>query len=270
MQDQLTAVCRIARQAGSILQKYFSETTLVEWKAPGDPVTIADREASDFIVAELRHLFPQDGILSEEMPDDPTRPERDRVWMIDPMDGTREFIARRQDFAVMIGLIAGGDPILGAVYQPGTDKLYSAARGLGATLEQNGQTFPLRVSSESRASQMTIAMSRSHRSGRVDEIAKRLGICQEIRMGSVGLKVGLICEGDAHLYLHLGTHTQIWDTCAPEAILIEAGGRLTDVDGNRLDYTRRECRNPNGVVASNGIIHERAIRITQQVMLNIS
>ena len=115
---------------------------------------------------------------------------------------------------------------------------------------------------------MTIAMSRSHRSGRVDELEQRLRISHEIRIGSVGLKVGLICEGTAHLYVHLGTHTQIWDTCAPEAILFEAGGRLTDVDGNRLDYTRKEAKNPNGVVASNGWIHDRAIRIAQQVISN--
>jgi 3'(2'), 5'-bisphosphate nucleotidase len=268
MQDELKAVRQIARKAGAILLKYFAETTSVEWKAPGDPVTIADREASELIVTELRKLFPSDGILSEEMPDDPGRLNRTRVWMIDPMDGTREFIARRQDFSVMIGLISEGIPVLGVVYQPCTDKLYSAAKGIGAVLEHEGQSHVLQVSPEEDASQMTIAMSRSHRSARVDELAHRLRIRREIRIGSVGLKVGLICEGAAHLYVHLGTHTQIWDTCAPEAILFEAGGELTDVDGNRLDYTRRQLQNPNGVIASNGRIHERAIRIANQVMLN--
>src|SRR3954469_10003097 len=120
MQDELTEIRRIARQAGAILLKYYEQTTSVEWKAPGDPVTVADREASEFIVAELRQLFPEDGILSEEMPDDPSRIKRTRVWMIDPMDGTREFIANRQDFAVMIGLVEAAIPTLGVVYQPCT------------------------------------------------------------------------------------------------------------------------------------------------------
>src|SRR5215467_11986347 len=131
----------------------------------------------------------------------------------------------------MIGLVSEGIPVLGVVYQPCTDKLYAAATGVGAILEQDGQSHVLQVSPEQNASQMTIAMSRSHRSGRIDELAQRLRIGHEIRTGSVGLKVGLICEAAAHIYVHLGTHTQIWDTCAPEAILFEAGGRLTDIDG---------------------------------------
>lgn len=267
MRDELRQIQRIARQAGAILMKYYQQqSTAVEWKAPGDPVTIADREASEFIVFELQKLFPQDGILSEEMPDDPLRTGRTHVWMVDPMDGTREFIAGRQDFAVMIGRVVEGVPTLGVVYQPCTDKLYAAANGVGATLETGGTTQVLRVSEEQTAAHMTIAMSRSHRSGRVDQIAERLRISRVIRMGSVGLKVGLISEGAAHLYIHLGTHTQIWDTCAPEAILFEAGGRLTDVHGKRLDYTRREVRNPNGVIASNGLIHDRAVRVALQVI----
>src|SRR5262249_455859 len=105
MRDELNEVRRIARDAGAILSKYYEQAPSIEGKAPGDPVTVADREASEFIVRELSELFPTDGILSEEMPDDPARIHRSRVWMVDPMDGTREFIAHRPDFAVMIGLI---------------------------------------------------------------------------------------------------------------------------------------------------------------------
>src|SRR5215472_54633 len=134
--NELKEVCRIAKGAGAILGKYHPETTAVEWKAPGDPVTIADRRASEFIVDEIRRLFPSDGILSEEMADDPSRIYQSRVWMIDPMDGTREFIAGRDDFAVMIGLVVNGTPQLGVVYQPSTDKMYYAAAGFGASLQQ--------------------------------------------------------------------------------------------------------------------------------------
>jgi 3'(2'), 5'-bisphosphate nucleotidase len=110
---------------------------------------------------------------------------------------------------------------------------------------------------------MTMAQSRSHRSGRIDRIASNLRIPHAIRMGSVGLKVGLICESKAHLYIHAGSQTHIWDTCAPEAILREAGGRLTDVYGEPLRYRERAVRNTRGVIASNGTIHDRAVRVTQ-------
>src|SRR4051794_9989599 len=116
--EELEEVKRIAKQAGAILLEHFGGSTPVEWKSPGDPVTVADRKASEFIVHELHGLFPQDGILSEELPDNAVRLKRNRVWMIDPMDGTRDFIAGGDDFAVMIGLIEAGRPILGVVYQP--------------------------------------------------------------------------------------------------------------------------------------------------------
>src|SRR5262249_37085201 len=152
---------------------------------------------------------------------------------------------------------------LGVVYQPTADKLYAASRGAGAFLENRGVTSALRVSAESAALQMTIAMSRSHRSARVDRIASDLRIAQSIRMGGVGLKVGTICEARAHLYIHLGNKTHIWDTCAPEAILTEAGGRMTDAYGDPLDYTQLEVKNPRGVIASNALIHDRVLSIVR-------
>jgi 3'(2'), 5'-bisphosphate nucleotidase len=144
--------------------------------------------------------------------------------------------------------------------------MYFACHGHGAALEYNNRVVPLRVSAERIASRMTIALSRSHRSGRVDRMAGQLRIHQVIRIGSVGLKVGLISEGRAHLYIHAGNQTKIWDTCAPEAILFEAGGRLTDLSGRRLDYTRQEVHNPNGIIATNGLIHDRAVRVALQII----
>jgi 3'(2'), 5'-bisphosphate nucleotidase len=113
---------------------------------------------------------------------------------------------------------------------------------------------------------MTMAVSRSHRSARVDAIRERLRIKDSIQMGSVGLKVGLVCEGLAHLYIHTGIGTKLWDTCGPEAILRESGGRMTDVSNNLLQYTAREIKNFSGLIASNGEIHDRAVEATQSVL----
>lgn len=266
MQKELETAKELALGAGAILMDHFEKSVSVDWKAPGDPVTAADREANDLIVSGLKRAFPEHGVLSEEEEDDLSRLHRTYVWMIDPMDGTREFIDHREDFAVQIGLVTGGIPVLGVVYQPPKDKLYYAAAGMGTFLETGGSRSRLHVSTEQTASMMTVAVSRSHRSARVDAIINQLRIKESIAMGSVGLKVGLVCEGRAHLYIHPGGRTKLWDTCAPEAILREAGGRITDVSNQPLRYNISEYRNLNGLVVTNGVIHDRVIQVTQSVL----
>src|SRR5438477_3865171 len=138
MEKELGIAKQLAVAAGRILMEYYEQAVLVDWKAPGDPVTAADRAANEFIVTSLAREFPEHGILSEEETDDFVRLERSHVWMIDPMDGTKEFIDHRGDFAVQIGLVVDGLPALGVVYQPTTKKLYYAANGMGAFLETEG------------------------------------------------------------------------------------------------------------------------------------
>jgi len=266
LEKELSVAKKLAIEAGAILMRYYQQSLEIQWKAPGDPVTAADREASALIVASLSKEFPTHAILSEEEPDNLTRLNQSHVWMIDPMDGTREFIEHRGEFAVQIGLVVDGTPIVGAVYQPTTKKLYYAGRGMGAFLELNGERSPLHVSKEDTASRLTIAMSRSHRSVRVEAIRERLRIPNVVRMGSVGLKVGAVCEGRAHLYVHTGSRTNLWDTCGPEAILREAGGTMTDISNEPLRYDAQDVRNPNGLIASNGVIHQRALQVTQSVV----
>jgi len=266
MQKEIKVARELAIAAGAILMDYFEKSVSIDWKAPGDPVTAADREANSLIVTTLKREFPDHGVLSEEEEDDLNRLDRSHVWMVDPMDGTREFLDHREDFAVQIGLVTGGIPVLGVVYQPAKGKLYYAAPGLGTHLEMSGATTRLHVSHEQTASQMVVAVSRSHRSARVDAICDRLRIKESIAMGSVGLKVGLVCEGRAHLYVHTGGRTKLWDTCAPEAILREAGGRMSDIANDPLRYDAAEYHNLNGLVATNGIIHDRVIQATQAVL----
>jgi 3'(2'), 5'-bisphosphate nucleotidase len=270
MEKELAIAKRLALEAGSILLGHYRQSYAVDWKAPGDPVTAADRAASQLIVCHLAREFPKHAILSEEEPDDLSRLNESYVWMIDPMDGTREFIDHRDEFAVQIGLVVEGAPALGVVYQPTTQKIYYAARGMGAFIDCNGAVAPLLVSPEETASRLTIAVSRSHRSARVEAIRRRLRIPNVIRTGSVGLKVGKLCEGRAHLYIHTGGRTRLWDTCAPEAILKEAGGRITDISNEPLQYRGRELCNTNGLIASNGVIHDRAVQVTQSVVNSYS
>jgi 3'(2'), 5'-bisphosphate nucleotidase len=255
MERELEVARRLAREAGERILEFYRGDTEVQWKGVGDPVTAADHAANELIVAELRRAFPDDGILAEESPDNTDRLTRRRVWMIDPMDGTKQFIEKIDEFAVMIGLAIEGEPHLGVVYQPPLDRLYYGATGVGAYVEEKWSTKRLHVTDVHDLSKMTIALSRSHHSVTVDRVCDHLGVGHRIKSGSVGLKFGLIAEGRAHLYIHATAQTNQWDTCGPEAILKAAGGTITDLTGEMLRYNRSEIRNLNGIVASNGTRH---------------
>lgn len=249
----------LAVRAGSILLDHYAKRSSVTWKAPGDPVTEADRVANDFLTKELHRAHPDDGVLSEEAPDDRSRLTKRRVWMVDPIDGTLEFVSHVGEFAVMIGLAVEGRSVAGVVYQPTTGRLYYAVEGGGAFVEHAGARVRLSVSSESDPSQATLALSRSHQSARVDLVRRRLGISKTILSGSIGLKIGLICERRADLYLQLGSRTHQWDICAPEVILREAGGIATDAHNHPLIYNRSESRNLHGIIAGNSAMHRLAV-----------
>jgi 3'(2'), 5'-bisphosphate nucleotidase len=259
---------RLAREAGTAILNYYDEPVRVEEKIGVDqqtePVTVADHIANELIVGGLKHEFPDDGILAEESVDTARRLTKSRAWMIDPLDGTNGFIARDGDFAVQIGLVVDGQVVLGVVYQPVPDVLYRAIRGSGAWIERSGYpTVAAKVSDQTNVSLMRLAASRTHRSPRMDKVVQALQVKEEVRRGSVGVKVGLIIEQQCDLYVHLSSRTKQWDTCAPQIILTEAGGRCTDLFGGPLLYNTPDVQNRNGLVASNGIAHEVVIEILQ-------
>jgi 3'(2'), 5'-bisphosphate nucleotidase len=260
---ELRVALRLAREAGAVVLEYYNTPLHVEQKEnayDSEPVTEADRAANALIVAGIRHEFPDDGILAEESIDTERRLGKRRVWMIDPLDGTKGFISRGADFAVQIGLAVDGESVLGVVYQPLPRVMYWAARAGGAWIERNGTAAErARVSDVSDIRHMRLAASRSHRSPRMDRVVRALGLEQEVQRNSVGVKVGLLIERRCDLYIHLSPRTKQWDTCAPEAILSEAGGRFTDLFGVPLRYNSPEVENRNGIVATNGAAHDRII-----------
>jgi len=268
---ELAVATELAHDAGAILLAHYHSPFLVEQKVNAlkeiEEVTAADREANDLIVRRLATEFPNDGILAEESVDTERRLEKDRVWMIDPMDGTKNFIQRDGDFAVQIGLAIDGESVAGVVYQPVRDILYRAARGSGSWIETNKtEATRMTVSNLTTPGEMVLASSRSHRSPRMERVVSTFGFKAEVRRGSVGVKIGLITERKADLYLHLSPSTKQWDTCAPEIILVEAGGRLTDLFGQPLRYNNLRIDNRNGIVATNGAAHEMVIENLQPLL----
>jgi 3'(2'), 5'-bisphosphate nucleotidase len=258
LEHELDVAVRLARQAGEAIMSYYQSGVRVDRKAGDEPVTAADRAADDLIRAGLRAAFPDDGLLTEEAEDDLSRLERERVWIVDPLDGTSDFIAGTGDFVVQIALAEAGWPVLGVVYQPTSGRLYHAVRGQGAFQFCNGRVDRLQVSTEADPAQMCLVASRSHYSEFIESARQRLGIESVSHVGSVGLKVGLLAGGACDLYLAT-TLSREWDICAPDAILREAGGLLTNLCGQRRVYNRADVLACTGLIGSNGQAHERIV-----------
>ncbi|HLQ76055.1 MAG TPA: 3'(2'),5'-bisphosphate nucleotidase CysQ [Terriglobia bacterium] len=262
--NELQTAKELAKRAGEILLEAFHGNSPVRWKGVGNPVTEADSMASSFLVQELRKRFPNDGVLSEEEPDDLSRLNAPRTWIIDPMDGTSEFVSHIGEFTVMIGLAVHGKPTLGVMYQPTEAKLYYGISGGGAFVEQRGMMTSLKIPPKDATAEIVAAVSRSHDSKKYQSIREAIGVGRIISSGGAGLKIGLICEGLADLYIHAGPETSQWDTCAPEVIIVEAGGRITDTFNSPLVYNVEETRNRLGFVASSEPLHDRAIQAVRQ------
>ncbi|MCA9582510.1 MAG: 3'(2'),5'-bisphosphate nucleotidase CysQ, partial [Myxococcales bacterium] len=189
-----SSAIRLAREAGKILTEIYATDFDVEFKGKADPVTEADRRANEYLVTEIRRLFPGDGIVAEESEDRSDGLLAGRCWYVDPLDGTKEFIAKNGEFSVMIGLAIDGEARLGVVFQPSKNKLYHGVVGDGAMVEGPEGSTAMRVSSVPEPAHLKLVVSRSHRSESMDRVVRGLGIAEERRSGSVGLKIGLIAE----------------------------------------------------------------------------
>jgi 3'(2'), 5'-bisphosphate nucleotidase len=254
---ELARAIELARLVGAEVLRMQRGELEVEMKPGDEPVTIADRRASELIIAGLAASFPDDPIISEEATPAPGALGAPRVWLVDPIDGTKDFIRGEDGYSVMIGLACNGRPALGVVYQPMIDRLfYGTPDGAYATYQ--GQTTALSVSTVTALADIRLVASKSHRGRDMDRVKAQLGIANEVNIGSVGVKMCIIAAGLRDLYVNPGAKTKAWDTCAPEAILVPAGGRLTDLFGAPINYTT-ELAHRRGLVASNGCVHDDVI-----------
>lgn len=266
LEKELETAIALAHEAGAGILEFYAQEIVTEQKLGADnfyePVTIADKTASKMIVEGLAQNFPDDGILSEEETDIiEIRTSRERVWMIDPIDGTWGFINKDGDFGVQIGLTENGKAILGVVYLPFHNELFYAAKGEGTFLIENDEKPKrLHVSGKTDFSQMILAVSRNHLSPKMSRVSRDFKFKKVVHRGSVGLKVGLIARQTADLYIHLSPRTKFWDSCAPQIILEEAGGRMTDLFGAPLRYDLHDVQNHNGILASNGTAHDSTVK----------
>lgn len=272
LENELDLALSLAKQASEAILEYYAKDIVAEEKLGIDdhyePVTDADREASRIVVNGIASVFPDDAVLSEEETDETTaRLKKSRCWMIDPIDGTAGFVAKDGDFAVQIGLAIGGEPVLGVVAIPFYNEVQWAVKGSGAFRSVKGSSPAVMMTSpEAERSRMAMVASRHHYGKRLDRIVDHFGIATIVRRGSVGLKTGLIASAKCDIYINPGRRTKFWDTCAPQIILTEAGGRLTDLFGERIRYDRKDVQNHNGILATNGRSHELIVRELQPLL----
>jgi 3'(2'), 5'-bisphosphate nucleotidase len=242
----LSGVVALARHAGDAILAVYGEQFEVTNKADQSPLTLADTKSHEIIVQGLRALTPDVPVLSEEASDIPYSERRQwqRYWLVDPLDGTKEFVSRNGEFTVNIALIDGHDPVLGVVHVPVSDTTYTGARGAGATRQLGREpAIPIRTTVPA-PTPLRIVGSRSHRDAVLDRYLPRLEPYQLVAVGS-SIKFCLVAEGSADFYPRFGP-TSEWDTAAAQAVVEAAGGRVLQTDGQPLRYNAKaELLNPH-------------------------
>ena len=264
---ELAVAREAAVRAGAAIMRFYGNAAH-ELKEGGSPVSAADHASNDVILAALREAFPGDAILSEETKDSPERLSSARVWIVDPLDGTKEFLAGIGEFAVMIALLVDGQLKVGVVYKPADDVLYYATAGGGAYRVTAGVTERLVCAPASDA--VRVVGSRSHADPLVAELCRRHAFTDVEPCGSVGLKCTRIAEGLRDLYLHPVPYMGEWDTAAPEIILAEAGGAVMDCRGEPLEYNKPNPRQPHGILAAHPALAKKILpTIAELKTLNV-
>jgi 3'(2'),5'-bisphosphate nucleotidase len=262
LERELEVACRAAREAGAVILGYYGNPELeVETKIDTSPVTIADKSANAVVIEYLRAAFPDDALLSEESPDDGSRLGRRRVWIIDPLDGTRDFLAQTGDFSVHVGLVIDGQPVLGVVYQPVRQALYRACQGGGAFLESSGSSTRIYTSTRREPSELRVGISRLNPDEGLGKCLAASGLAPRAVAMGASVKHMALARGDLDAVLNLSPAEQEWDTCAPQVILTEAGCTVSDGDGRPFGYNQKDLYRRRGSVASNGLCHSFMLRV---------
>jgi len=250
MEHELEYLLDVGRQAArlaaekikTIYEQYLSGGNIdIREKGKDDPVTAADMAANQIIKEKLKDIFPEHAILTEEEPATWYKTGYEWVWMIDPLDGTRDFIKANGEFVTMVGLTQRGEPTIGVVVEPATGLELYACKGFGAYkswLSQGDTSSRVKIIDTPDIKNLRLAVSRSHRDPKTDKFIEMLSVQKEIPSGSVGRKLAMVINGEADIYVHPSRGTKLWDTCACDVIASEAGGVLLSGTGEPISYLR--------------------------------
>jgi len=244
-----------SKEAGKIIMQYYRADYEIKEKGYHNPVTTADNEADSFLKSTLTDAMPEYGWLSEETVDSKDRLDKDRVWIVDPLDGTKEFIEGVPHFVVSIALVDKGIPIIGVLHNPVTEETFYAAKGEGAYLNN----FRYHCSIKASTKEMVILNSRSEtRRGLWESYKAKF---KELRaIGSVAYKMGLTATGKADIFATLRPKNE-WDVCAGTCLINEAGGKVIDLNGNELSFNNQKTLIEPGLIAGYNLSVEKTFKI---------
>ena len=254
IEDDLKIALKASKKAGDIIMKYYETDYEINEKGYQNPVTTADKEADSFLKKTLLDARPDYGWLSEETIDSASRLNKERVWIVDPLDGTKEFIEGVPQFVVSIGLVQNGIPIVGVLYNPATNETFYGGSGYGAYL--NGEKFA--VTKKNSLKKMIILNSRSEtRRGLWDPFKNSFKKLEPI--GSVAYKMGLTAVGRADIFATLRPKNE-WDVCAGVCLINEAGGISVDLNGNELEFNKKKTLIEPGIIAGYNLSVEKTFK----------
>lgn len=247
-EDLLQNAIRIAKEAGdAILDIYHTEYEVSD-KDDDSPLTEADMASHRLIEKELSRLTADIPVVSEESDDLDKRRSHNTVWVVDPLDGTKEFIQKNGEFTVNIALVENQKPVLGVVHAPALQTTYSGADGIGATSQQGEESTPITADNNSDQELVTVVASRSHQDEYMQHFLDQFPSVETTSIGS-SLKLCLVADGSAMLYPRLAP-TMEWDTAAGDAIVRAAGGNVSQLDGTPLEYNKPDLYNPYFIATS--------------------
>lgn len=250
-EKELEVALKAAKQCTPlILEIYNSDNIGLEIKEDNSPVTKADKVADNTIRKILHEAFPSYALLTEESEDDKSRLSNDYVWIVDPIDGTKEFVAHSDEFTINIGLSYKHEPVLGVILIPVTGEIYYAIKGQGAYYQKGEKRVKIHVNF--RTNDLTTLVSRFHSND--DEqamIAKHSGKIKHQKVVGSSIKGCVIAKGEAEMSYRFSSNTKEWDTCAMQTIVEEAGGLLLKFTGERILYNREDVYNRGGYVICN-------------------
>ena len=243
-------------EAGEKIREIYDTDFKVNKKDDNSPITKADLESNKILRFALEKT--EITILSEEDVDDKSRLDSEKVWIIDPLDGTQDFVNRTGEFTILVGLVENHIPVMGLVYLPTKRILYFAEKGIGAFCYDLNKWEKISVRKVEDVGDCLALVSRHHLSGKESQILDHLGITNTATIGST-LKVMEISSGRGDVYLTTTNKMHQWDTCASWCVISEAGGKMTDMSGNELVYNTDSVNHENGLLVTNGFIHKMVV-----------
>jgi 3'(2'), 5'-bisphosphate nucleotidase len=262
-EHELQAALKAARLSGYALREAYERFQVVP-DAPADISTDADRRSQEIILTYLQQTFPKDALCAEEETSTLSQATHtgSRLWIVDPIDGTRGFARKNGEFSVMIAFVHEGQPAVGVVLEPAKERLTYAVAGLGCWRQDGKAAQPVVccVSAVAELTQATLTQSHSRKPGVRSKQVEALNPTRIVETYSAGIKLALVARGEADLYLNTYEAFHDWDICAGHVLVHEAGGQVTGIAGQELHYGLPGAWQRNGLLASNRLLHEEAVK----------